>query len=65
MVTSGSIARAVDQLLGWPSGIRVLAFGQPTAAVLAELGVPNAVVPSQDAEAVVDALSDLLTKGQA
>ncbi len=65
VVTSGSIARAVDQLLGWPSGIRVLAFGQPTAAVLAELGVPNAVVPSQDAEAVVDALSDLLTKGQA
>ena len=44
---------------------RVLAFGQPTAVALAELGVPTAVVPSQDPEAVVASLTDLLTKGQA
>ena len=65
VVTSGSIARTINDLLGWPPGTRVLAFGQPTAAVLAELGVPNAVVPSQDPDAVVGALTDLLTKGQA
>lgn len=65
VVTSGSIARAINDLLGWPPGTRVLAFGQPTAAVLAELGVPNAVVPSQDPDSVVAALTDLLTKGQA
>ncbi|MEO7587116.1 MAG: uroporphyrinogen-III synthase [Arachnia sp.] len=65
LVTSGSIARAINDLLGWPPATRVLAFGQPTAVVLAELGVPTAVVPSQDPEAVVASLTDLLTKGQA
>ncbi|WP_407703324.1 uroporphyrinogen-III synthase [Tessaracoccus antarcticus] len=65
VVTSGSIARAIDDLLGWPPATRVLAFGQPTAMVLAKLGVPNAVVSSQDPDSVVGALTDILTKGQA
>ena len=65
IVTSGSVARAIDELLGWPSGIRVLAFGQPTAATLAELGIAAAVSPGQDPASVVRALTDLLTKGQA
>ncbi len=65
IVTSGSVTRAIDSLLGWPSGIRVLAFGQPTAAALADLGVAAAVSPGQDPASVVRALTDLLTKGQA
>ncbi len=65
IVTSGSVARAINDLLGWPSGIRVLAFGHPTAAVLADLDVAAAVSPAQDPASVVRALTDLLTKGQA
>ncbi len=65
IVTSGSVARAIDSLLGWPSGIRVLALGQPTAAALAALDVAAAVSPGQDPPSVVRALTDLLTKGQA
>ncbi len=65
IVTSGSVARAINALLGWPSGIRVLAFGQPTAAALADLDVAAAVSPGQDPQSVVRALTDLLTKGQA
>lgn len=65
IVTSGSIARAINDLLGWPSGIRVLAFGQPTAVALANLDVAAAVSPAQDPVSVVRALTNLLTKGQA
>ncbi|MGO1385034.1 MAG: uroporphyrinogen-III synthase [Arachnia sp.] len=65
IVTSGSVARAIDGLLGWPSGIRVLAFGHPTAAALADLDVAASVSPGQDPASVVRALTDLLTKGQA
>lgn len=65
VVTSGSVARAIDQLLGWHPHTRVLAFGQPTAAALADLGVAAAVAATQDADGVVRGLSDLLTKGQA
>lgn len=65
VVTSGSVARAIDQLLGWHPRTRVLAFGQPTAAALADLGVAAAVAATQDADGVVRGLSDLLTKGQA
>ncbi len=65
VVTSGSVARAIDDLLGWPPRLRVLAFGQPTAAALADLGVAAAVSPGQDPDSVVRALTDLLTKGQA
>ena len=65
VVTSGSVARAIDDLLGWPPRMRVLAFGQPTAAALADLGVAAAVSPGQDPDSVVRALTDLLTKGQA
>ena len=65
VVTSGSVARAINDLLGWPPSLRVLAFGQPTAAALADLGVAAAVAPSQDPDSVVRALTDLLTKGQA
>ncbi len=65
IVTSGSVARAIDDVLGWPPGIRVLAFGQPTAAALADLDVAGAVAPSQDPNSIVRALTDLLTKGQA
>lgn len=64
VVTSGSVARAIHDLLGWPPSIRVLAFGHPTASVLAELGVAAAVAPGQDPPVVARALTDLLTKGQ-
>lgn len=65
VITAGSVARAVDQLLGWPAETRVLAIGQPTARVLNELGVAASVSPSPDAAAVAEAAADLIRKGNA
>ena len=65
VVTAGSVARAVDRLLGWPAATRVLAVGQPTAAVLKELQVAASVSPSPTAEAVARAAVDLIREGNA
>ena len=60
VITSGSVGRAVGDLLGYRAGIRVVAFGAPTAAALRELGVdPDAVAASQDAAGVVEAIASL------
>ena len=65
VVTAGSVARAVDRLLGWPAATRVLAVGQPTAAGLMELQVAASVSPSPTAEAVARAAVDLIREGNA
>ena len=65
VVTAGSVARVIDQRLGWPEETRVLAIGQPTAKVLNELGVAASVSPSPDAEAVARAAAELVGKGNA
>ena len=58
VITSGSVGRAVGDLLGYRAGIRVVAFGAPTAAALRELGVdPDAVAATQDAAGVVEAIA--------
>lgn len=60
VVTAGSIGRAVGGLLGWPEGVRVVAFGEPTARALAEQGVRvHAVAQTQDAAGVIEAISSL------
>lgn len=57
-LTSGSIARAVDALLGWPDGVRVVAFGEPTRAALQELGVEiDATATTQDGRGLVQAIA--------
>ncbi|MDO5677412.1 MAG: hydroxymethylbilane synthase [Propionibacteriaceae bacterium] len=64
VILSGSMARAVDSLLGWPEGIRVVAFGPPSAAALRALGVEVAAeAATQDAEGLIRAISHL-QKGQ-
>ncbi len=65
VVTSGSVARVVDRLLGWSVGTRVLAIGQPTAAVLSELGVASSVAAAPDAPTVAQAAADLVREGNA
>jgi hydroxymethylbilane synthase len=60
VVTSGSVGRAVGELLGYRAGIRVVAFGEPSAAALRELGAPpHAVAATQDAAGVVEAIASL------
>ncbi|MBK7820624.1 MAG: hydroxymethylbilane synthase [Tessaracoccus sp.] len=60
VVTSGSVGRAVGELLGYRRGIRVVAFGEPSAAALRELGVePDALAATQDAAGVVEAIASL------
>ncbi|MFT3889694.1 MAG: uroporphyrinogen-III synthase [Arachnia sp.] len=60
VVTSGSVGRAVGELLGYRPGTRVVALGPPSAAALRELGVePHAVALTQDASGVVDAIASL------
>ena len=64
VVTAGSVARAVDQVLGWREGVAVVAFGPPSAAELAAMGVEvAAVAATQDAEGLVHAIASL-GKGQ-
>ncbi|MDO4887632.1 MAG: uroporphyrinogen-III synthase [Actinomycetaceae bacterium] len=63
VVTSGSVARAIDAKLGWPEATRVLAIGQPTAEVLAQLGVAASVSPSPGAADIATAVAELVGKG--
>lgn len=65
VVTSGSVARAIHERLGWPSATRVLAIGQPTLQVLNELGVAASAATSPDAEVVARATAELIRKGNA
>ena len=62
VVTAGSNARAVADLLGPPPAVtRVIAFGHPSAAVASELGFMVATIArTQDADGLVDALADAL-----
>lgn len=55
LVTSGSVGLAVDKMLGWPEGIKVVAFGQPSADVLAGIGIHAEVAQTQDGRGVVEA----------
>ena len=60
LVTSGSMGRAINQLLGWHAGTSVVAFGPPSARALSALGVAvGAVAATQDVEGVVAALAAL------
>lgn len=65
VVTSGAGVHGINDLLGWPPKIVVLAVVQPAAAALAELGVPAVSAPARDIETVVRTLVDLLTHDQA
>lgn len=63
VILSGSMGRAVDHLLGWPQGIRVVAFGPPSASALRQLGVEVAAeAETQDAAGLIHAI-DNLTRG--
>lgn len=58
VITAGSVAKAVDALLGW--GPTIVAFGPPSAAVVRELGQePKAVAATQDAAGLVAAIASL------
>ncbi|MDF1490034.1 uroporphyrinogen-III synthase [Tessaracoccus sp. HF-7] len=60
-VTSGSIGRAVAELLGWRDDVRVVAFGAPSAEALRRQGVPVAqVAGSQDGEGLVAAVAEAM-----
>lgn len=60
VVTAGSVGQAVGELLGWRSDVAVVAFGPPSAAALAEMGVVvAAVADTQDAEGLVRAIGSL------
>ncbi|MBB1570016.1 MAG: hydroxymethylbilane synthase [Propionibacterium sp.] len=65
VVTAGSVARVIDEHMGWPEQTRVLAIGQPTARVLNELGVAASVSPAPDADTVARAAVELVGKGNA
>lgn len=63
VILSGSMGRAVDQLLGWQQGMRVVALGPPSAAALRQLGVEVAAeAETQDAAGLIQAI-DRLTRG--
>lgn len=64
VLTAGSNARAVHDLLGLPpAGTRVVAFGRPSARAAAELGfVVDAVATTQDGAGVTAALLEALTR---
>lgn len=64
VIGAGTDVHAIDDLLGWPPTLGVLAVAPSAATVLAELGVAAVSVPGDDIEAVVRALSDLLTDAQ-
>ena len=65
VVTAGSVARVIDEHMGWPEKTRVLAIGQPTAKVLNELGVAASVSPAPAADTVARAAVELVGKGNA
>ncbi|HHT13433.1 MAG TPA: hydroxymethylbilane synthase [Propionibacterium sp.] len=59
-ILSGSMARAIDSLLGWPQGVHVVAFGPPSAAALRGLGVEVAAeAETQDAAGLIHAIANL------
>jgi len=63
-ITSGSIGRAVGQLLGWRDDVRVVAFGPPSASALAGQGVAVATVAeTQDGDGLVAAIA-AATRGE-
>lgn len=60
VITSGSVGAAVGELLGWPQGTAVVAFGPPSATALRRLGVRvAAVAETQDAAGVIRAIAAL------
>ncbi len=59
VVTAGSVARAIGQSLGWRDDLKVVAFGPPSATVLAGLGVRCTVAKEQNPEGVVEAMVQL------
>ena len=60
VITSGSMARAVDELLGWPPATAVVAFGPPSARALAALGVPvAATAQTQDPDGLIAAVASI------
>lgn len=62
LVCSGSGARAIDQLMGWPIPTHVVALGEPTAQALRQLGVTATVAATQDQAGVVAAVSRALRR---
>lgn len=57
-VTSGSVGRAVGELLGWRDDVRVVAFGAPSASALARQGVRVAqIATTQDGDGLVAAVA--------
>lgn len=62
LVCSGSGARAVDQLLGWPEHTRVVALGVPTSRALDSLSIRATVAATQDSTGVLNALTEALAK---
>jgi hydroxymethylbilane synthase len=54
------MARAVDELLGWPPATAVVAFGPPSARALAALGVPvAATAQTQDPDGLIAAVASI------
>lgn len=64
VLTAGSVAQAVVELLGLPpSATKVVAFGAPSATAASALGFDvAAVAPRQDAHGVVAALTEALER---
>ena len=64
VLTAGSIARAAVHLWGPPPpDVAVIAFGEPTSAACADLGIEvSAVAATQDGPGVVAALAHALTR---
>lgn len=59
VITAGSIARAVVELLGHPDTVRVVAFGAPSATAARTLGLHlAAVAATQDGPGLVAALTE-------
>lgn len=65
VVASTQEVHAIDDVLGWPPTLIVLAITPPAATALVALGVPALLVPSRDPDGVVRALTDLLTDDRA
>lgn len=60
VITAGSVGASVAQLLGWRDGTAVVAFGEPTAEALTDLGARVAATAhTQDAAGVIFAISSL------
>ncbi|RTE50357.1 MULTISPECIES: hydroxymethylbilane synthase [unclassified Actinobaculum] len=62
VITSGSVARTVDRVLGWPRATAVVALGPATARVLDELGVAAEISPTPHAPDVAATVAQLVVK---